>query len=491
VTENDVFYEGVGIPEMLAWGPAALTVAQDGSFWIADTAGSRLLRYNSLGESLSTLDLEGMVVGVTDVAVPDRSIFILDGAALPAKVLQFDKEGTLVQKHDLPDGLRLENGLTGISLGDSGEVLVEREGGAYVTQFLDAHGESIELITTNGYLHHGNLFKTQISGLTSDSSNSGTIFAGSNQIEIETENNLGGIRFLGFGLKDDFFVILEELMMDPASGLQVDQTIRHYNASGELLGLARAPIADQYTYVEQGLAVGQDGSVYFLATRSDRIEVLKLHFTSKLDSILTKSRPTFDQSERSSTDSEINCSIYRNTIISNANAYLNNYKYLSSINIDQDKIYCSNREKPSYLGGADYYSSVPYDWGGDDTVSTFNSKMSSGKQAGNTDTTVKLSCSFGVDCAGFVFRTWGLSNHGTCGFFDEELTEGITQDQLKKGDVVVKCNSHAVLYISTGSAGINNVESTQLNNYDRVLYRYSFWSRFSGYSFRSYRELCD
>lgn len=43
VGKEGVQYEGENVPEMLTWGPAAFTVAPDGSFWIADTVGNRLL----------------------------------------------------------------------------------------------------------------------------------------------------------------------------------------------------------------------------------------------------------------------------------------------------------------------------------------------------------------------------------------------------------------------------------------------------------------
>ena len=41
--KEGVQYEGENIPEMLPWGPAALATASDGTFWIADTVGNRLL----------------------------------------------------------------------------------------------------------------------------------------------------------------------------------------------------------------------------------------------------------------------------------------------------------------------------------------------------------------------------------------------------------------------------------------------------------------
>jgi hypothetical protein len=103
---------------------------------------------------------------------------------------------------------------------------------------------------------------------------------------VETEYDLGGIRILGFGLKDDIFVILEELSQDSEGALLVDQTVRHYDASGNFLDVARVPFSEQYIYVQQGVALGPEGSVYFLATRPDRVEIWRLSFEQSIPTIL-------------------------------------------------------------------------------------------------------------------------------------------------------------------------------------------------------------
>src|SRR3990172_1765211 len=273
VGEDGIHYEGAGIPEMLTWGPAAFTVAPDGSFWIADTVGGRLLHYSPAGYPLGKIDLKGLVVGVTDVEVAKSGTWVLDQASMPPKVMHLAEDGAVLGKYDLPSGLNLEDGLTGIDLGDQGELLVEREGDAYVTQITDAAGKLVEMVTTNGYIHNGKPFAAHASGPSSTTPRRGTIFAGQLNIEVETKHDLGGMQIVGFGSQDDFFVALEELALNPDTGLQIDQTGRHYDASGGYLGVARVPIAEQYTYVEHGIAIGPDGSAFVLATLPDRVEV--------------------------------------------------------------------------------------------------------------------------------------------------------------------------------------------------------------------------
>jgi len=47
----------------------------------------------------------------------------------------------------------------------------------------------------------------------------------------------------------------------------VDQTVRRYEPSGRMTGVARIPLSERYTYVAQSLALGPDGEVYALITK--------------------------------------------------------------------------------------------------------------------------------------------------------------------------------------------------------------------------------
>lgn len=195
----------------------------------------------------------------------------------------------------------------------------------------------------------------------------GYITAGDTRIEVAVTNSLGGLRLLGVNPDGSFYVIAEEVMV--SGTIQVDQTVRHYDAAGELLGLARVPLAEQYTYVEHGLAVGPDGAVYALITRPDRVEVQRLRFSKELKPILPAA-----PAEMSVQDSEgkviapLGCRS-RDSIMNTASGYVSNMKYLSATNTDGA---CAGRGKPRYIGGAGTYSSVAYDWGGWDTVSGYN-----------------------------------------------------------------------------------------------------------------------
>ena len=89
IGDHGIHYADVGVPDALAWGPAAFTVASDGSFWIIDTAGNRVLHYDPNGILLGKIVLNGLVVGGTGIQVAKSGVLILDQASMPPKVVQF------------------------------------------------------------------------------------------------------------------------------------------------------------------------------------------------------------------------------------------------------------------------------------------------------------------------------------------------------------------------------------------------------------------
>src|SRR5581483_8373984 len=56
---------------------------------------------------------------------------------------------------------------------------------------------------------------------------------------------------------------------------------------------------------------------------------------------------------------------------------------------------------------------MPYCWGGFSSLSSFTSSLLNGKSAGDNDCSTSgdccESCALGVDCSGFVSRSWGLT----------------------------------------------------------------------------------
>ncbi|MEN6624578.1 MAG: hypothetical protein ABFD50_23915, partial [Smithella sp.] len=360
--------------------------------------------------------------------------------------------------------------------------------GASVTQFVDGRGVQILGPDLRGYLHNQKIYSAKISGLASANPNHGEIDISGKKIEIDTTNNLGGLQILGFGAKQDFYVIIEELALNPA--IQVDQTIRHYDIEGNLIGIARMPLVEQYTFVAQDFAVGPEGTLYAMLTRPDRVDVVRLNFSEMLTPILPAQPAEISVQEGEPIiNNSITACVTRSAMISTAAGYLYNSKYYSSTNTDGS---CGGRTKPHYISGAGTYSSMPYDYGGFDSVSQFNGYMSPGTyQAGDADSTEdNPNCDKGVDCSGYVSRAWQqTTKYGTWTLAN--ISYQITNDELLYGDILNKSGSHTVLFVNfNGSSGIYDYESTVYGNYDRVVYLTSPWSRFTGYTALRYNNVC-
>lgn len=254
-------------------GPMALAVATDGTFWIADTQGNRLLHYDPQGIQLNRIDLNGHGIGVADVEAMGSDVLALM-VGYGEQVLRFNADGNLLAIYDIPDGLGPEGGLTGLAVGDHGQVLLEFEMGAQVAQLVNAQG-ALEPSPLPGYTHDGQLYKAELAGW---QTSRGAIVAGSARIEVTVPDTLAGLRILGFGPAGNLYAVVDEMVSAPT--VWVDRTVRLYGPAGGLLGVARVPLAEGHIFVQNGLAVGPDGSVYVLLTHPDRVEVVRLHFSS-------------------------------------------------------------------------------------------------------------------------------------------------------------------------------------------------------------------
>jgi len=481
--QDGIHIEGIA-PEMLPWGPMAFTISGTGQVWIADTAADRLMCFEMSGQSCGALELQGQVEGIGDLEVAGEKIWLLDMATSPAPtLLQVTLDGTVLEKRQLPPGLRLEDGLSGLWLGEAGELLVEREGGALLDEVVTASGQETQM-PWEGYLSQGRTVVAVPADMSSKNASSGALFVDGIRVDVEVEHSLGGLRVLGFAPDGSVYVIAEEVALDGV--ILVDQTVRHYDTSGRLLGMARIPLAGQLAPMPHNLAVGPDGAVYTMLTYADRAEIRRLDFSEKLDPILPEavSAPASEQAGMASSPKLCRS---RSTIISTASSYLNNYKYLSSTNISGS---CTGRTKPRYLGSAGNYYSVSYDWGGFDTVSGFNSYMNSGYQAGDINSSGVYSCSRGVDCSGFVSRCWGTTTkYGTSTIYQISWQLGSTSSLLQ-GDAMNKAGSHIVLFSFFSGSGMYGYESTTTSSYDRVVFMYRSWTGLTGYVPIRYDSVC-
>ncbi len=105
---------------------------------------------------------------------------------------------------------------------------------------------------------------------------------------------------------------------------------------------------------------------------------------------------------------------------------------------------------------------LPYDWGGDDTPTTFRQKLATGKYAAGSHQKHECSacghCTIGTDCSGLVSYCWRLSRH----FGTSELSQfsSLTDNthfniykDLRPGDALLSPGHHVVLFDKYGADG--------------------------------------
>lgn len=500
VGDNGIHYSGNGNPDILPGGPMALAVAPDGTFWIIDTVDNQLLHFNSKGDLLNKLAIGDTVISGGDIEVTAAEIWVLDMALNQPKIVRLSFDGKVLDTYILPEGFHRKDGLTGIALGNDGSILVEQEGGIKVTRFISPSNE-IKQETLDGYEFLGKAYSFQPGNLKSakDSSH-GYISVGNMQINVNVANNLGSLSILHIYTDGSFLVEVQEMVINGA--IQVDQKVYRYDAFGNLTGMARIPLVDQYIPVLHSIAVGPDGKVYTLITKIDHGEVQKLTFGTTLSPILA----TPEGEEENETaprwlDTTEPCRS-RSAMLSVASEYYNNITNLDSYHINDPSHECDTRTKPPNLTIPGNYSSVPYAWNMWDTIVDYEDFMSLPYNhffAGDIDDP-NSNCARGIDCSGLVSRAWDLvDKFGTCSLetISDPLGVGAFY-KLQPGDIVNRCSTtprYTVIFVMFGNdgsgQGMYGYESTITTDAYGVDFTFRRFDTLSAYNPRRYQLACQ
>lgn len=276
-----VTYRGEGMTEVQIVGPAALAVSPDGSFWVLDTLAQRVLRYNPAGERLAILPLDDQPRALSDLVVSADALYVLDGWPTPPEVLRLSYDGQVSARYPLPPSYTLSDGVTGLGLDADGAPLIELFLRSRWARLLDADS-AVAPAPLPGLSSGGITFNARPADFSQPESDlsQGEITAGDMRIPVSVTHTLGGLSLMGFAPDGSVLVELQELI--DGAVFQVDQTVRRYTPDGQLLGMARVPLAAQYAPVSHALAVGFDGAVYALGTRPDGAAILRLQFVDSL-----------------------------------------------------------------------------------------------------------------------------------------------------------------------------------------------------------------
>lgn len=159
----------------------------------------------------------------------------------------------------------------------------------------------------------------------------------------------------------------------------------------------------------------------------------------------------------------LNAQINSSTVIATADSY-KNLVWTSNSSNDWNNVNCGGKivNTPDWVSvGAN--TSMPYCWGGNSTISMFNSGLSLNKSAGDDITTpgygAEPNCSVGVDCSGFLSRCFGLSSHYSTSMINTNSLFGTypSTNSIGEGDFFNKSGVHTRLVRSVNANGTFNI----------------------------------
>ena len=232
--------------------------------------------------------------------------------------------------------------------------------------------------------------------------------------------------------------------------------------------------------------IDAEGNLYHLLSEKDKVTIFKWtgltrNNKSEIFQYPSKYNYSFHFNELLPTDeAEVDLSniINQPTAVSRTDAlqiaekYVYLKYYCNSNNLAPAPVldpYGDYVQTPSWLF-VGYNATVPYKWGGFNTIPQFVSGLSNGRYAGDIHTAGISSYAVGVDCSGFVSRCWQLTYHATTSSMPGITTQYASWDDLKPGDAVHKVG-HVRLFVKKNSNGTLKIVEAASRHWN-----VSYWS---------------
>ncbi len=173
--------------------------------------------------------------------------------------------------------------------------------------------------------------------------------------------------------------------------------------------------------------------------------------------------------------------VTRTEVIDRAKAYVFYPWRATSANLTAS---CDGSYQSDYVAGD--FVGVAYNWGGFDTLSQFTTKIGQGYAAGKPAGGAVLSCATGVDCSGFVSRTWKTtSKYGTATL--PQISSTIAAANLLPGDIFNDENNHVTLFSHLLASGEPYMYEAAGPN--ARINAFGGWSWVDGYVPRRYQSI--
>ncbi|MEY4723118.1 MAG: hypothetical protein RLZZ324_631 [Candidatus Parcubacteria bacterium] len=489
VGESGIQYANLDVPETLPVGPAGLFATRDG-FAVPDNAQGAIVLLDRQFGVRKAISFRGQTRGILSVTQDGEDIVALDTVSDSPKLLRFSPQGTIKST-----GVSLEANVapTGIRQDDLGLVL-EYSGGDSLYRVVDG-GDSAEMAAIDGYTWNG--VKFSVGKMVDPELHERVIHVGEAVGLVRVPNQLGATHIVGSDGENGVYVLVEDVAL--TDKVTVNQSVWHLDASGKTVGVSMVPLEMAEVHMLPSVAIDGIGKPVVMVPLRASIKFLRAA-TLPANTILDLKPVKFSGLTKDAFGDGRVGALTQNLItyngsclsssqmVSNAQEYANVSLSYTSNNINNNGT-CTTRQKPAYLGSPGTYSSVSYDWGGWDTPSAYSSALAGGGKAGNLNTASSLSCSYGVDCSGFLTRVWGFSDW-------KRSTSDIPGGATSKGpaygpgyfvgDAFNLVGVHTVMFAGLSGSGLMIWEASG-EPYAKVVNRYSNWSYLSGYS--SWRSL--
>jgi hypothetical protein len=250
-------------------GPAAFSAAFDGTFWIADTLDHRILHTEPNGDLIAQFGLSGSG-SILDITTTPDGFWVLDVDVASGlhQILRFDVSGTLIRSHQLPPGMQLQDGLSGIWAGDS-DLWLEFEGGQRLFRIdgdaTDFNPEPVGSYTTDQLSVA--LLGNRLQPLAARVEVEGTV------VEVPIRE-AGGAAYEGewSGLAA---IQIDDAAQSPDGRLDVNVLVLWVGPRGEVLGHGTYPLDDVAYVPEHFLSVGE-GRILALVPGADGVSIVEL-----------------------------------------------------------------------------------------------------------------------------------------------------------------------------------------------------------------------
>lgn len=490
-------------PEVEPWGPSSFAVSPENNFYINDGVNREIDIFSPKGKWLGSIAYPDSVIGIADIIFYQGKLAALDLASQPPKIVLFDlKSRKISQSFELEpqlvesaSGLNVSaDGSLSIKQAESKEVAVLKNG-KLIKNLIAS-----EKLTSNQLKGEIKIKSAEFQSNPHQAEIEITSGGSKKKISLTSDENLGCLSYLGSDSNNNLIFSVEEFKMKPE--IEVKKSVKKFDAQANLLAEGSYPLNECQVFNFQRSLIATEGKIYAMVPRKSKvsIEEVKLEPVSSAELVsnyfktkrvrfrefLNKLAELFRLPCPEPAMAGIPEGWSRNDANNLAWDYYENSWYCSYANYTRS---CPNNTRPRYITSYNrYYSSVPYKWGGWHTIGQFNSAMNDGKDAGDIDTSAVSSCTYGVDCSGFVSRLWQLGEkRSTYTIDNSDIAYSIPTESVTLGDILNKPGSHVVFVRYISGNGVQTWESTKTNSYDRVVTMWRSWANLNGYKAYRYR----